>query len=47
MDATITHFLDGTEQARDGGEIAVKAWTRRSLTLWMEWDKQDTVVRRL
>ena len=26
MDSTITHFLDGTGQARYGGEIAVKAW---------------------
>ena len=47
MDSTITHFLDGTGQARYGGETAVKAWIRRSLTAYMGRDKHDTVVRRL
>ena len=47
MDSMITHDLDGTGKARYGGETAVMAWIRRSLTAYMGREKYDTVVRRL
>ena len=47
MHSTITHGLDGMEQARYGGETDVMACIGRSLTAYMGRDKHEMMVRRL
>ena len=44
-DSMITHRLEGMGQARYGPETAVRARIRRSLTIYMGWDKHDAVLR--